>query len=390
MTSVELSATTGTYEKHDSFVEMRHRNLLSRDLSERIRRLQEELIRLKLDQGQRVLLKKACGELLGDTSGTAGYPPFSLQSYVIEEINGLDDSELARYIPYRYRYEIFPQRKILDDFPPLLQIEPASVCNYRCVFCYQTDKEFTRKSSGHMGMMSLDLFKRLIDESVDQCEAITLASRGEPLICPEITDMLGYVGGKFLALKLNTNAWFLDEKISHAILQADINTLVFSVDAASEPEYSRMGVGGKLDQVVENIKCFRDIRAQDYPKSRIITRVSGVKVPGTPELDQMESFWGELVDQVAFVKYNPWEDTYHQAVNKISIPCSDLWRRMFVWWDGTVNPCDVDYKSTLAVGKATNQKLSDLWQSEFYMELRAQHLAGQRAQCSPCNRCSVI
>ena len=202
--------------------------------------------------------------------------------------------------------------------------------------------------------------------------------------------MLKYASGKFLALKLNTNAWFLDEAKCHAILQADMNTVVFSADAASEPTYSQFRVGGTLERVVKNVERFQQIRAKHFPKSRTITRVSGVQVPGTPDLDQMERVWGDLVDQVAFVKYNPWENTYEQPVNEIATACSDLWRRMFIWWDGIVNPCDVDYKSTLAVGKATERRLSDLWKSDGYQRLRARHLEKQRSQCSPCNRCTVI
>ena len=192
-----------------------------------------------------------------------------------------------------------------------------------------------------MGMMSLDLFKRIIDQAEGRCEAITLASRGEPLICPDIKAMIRYAGGKFLALKLNTNAWFLDEKFCYAILEAEVNTLVFSADAASEPNYSKLRVNGSLQKIYENIKLFNGIRKKHFPESKIITRVSGVKVPETDNLEDMEKFWGELVDQVAFVKYNPWENSYDQPVNYIKEPCSDLWRRMFVWWDGKVNPCDV-------------------------------------------------
>ena len=78
----------------------------------------------------------------------------------------------------------------------------------------------------------------------------------------------------------------------------------------------------------------------------------------------MVGFWGNLVDQVAFVNYNPWENSYKQVVNEITTPCSDLWRRMFVWWDGTVNPCDVDYKSTLAVGSIKTGTIESIWQNE--------------------------
>ena len=104
----------------------------------------------------------------------------------------------------------------------------------------------------------------------------------------------------------------------------------------------------------------------------------------------MEAVWGELVDQVAFVTYNPWENTYERPINDITTPCSDLWRRMFVWWDGTVNPCDVDYRSTLAVGAVRRDRLSELWRGEKYDALRAAHLDRKRSAVSPCNRCTVV
>ena len=32
--------------------------------------------------------------------------------------------------------------KIITDFPLYLLIEPTSICNLRCVMCFQTDKSF--------------------------------------------------------------------------------------------------------------------------------------------------------------------------------------------------------------------------------------------------------
>jgi radical SAM protein with 4Fe4S-binding SPASM domain len=202
--------------------------------------------------------------------------------------------------------------------------------------------------------------------------------------------MLDYLRGKFLAVKMNTNAWYLDEQKAHAILQANINTLVFSADAAVEPLYSQLRVNGKLDRVLANIETFQKIRSRNYPDSKMITRVSGVRYSNDQNLDEMEKFWGSLVDQVAFVDYNPWENTYEQPVNDVATPCSDLWRRTFVWYDGKVNPCDVDYKSALAVGNVQENSISDLWQGEKYTAYRGSHLARRRSALSPCNCCTVI
>ena len=83
---------------------------------------------------------------------------------------------------------------------------------------------------------------------------------------------------------------------------------------------------------------------------------------------------GDLVDQVAFVDYNPWENTYEKESNDIQQSCSDLWRRMFIWWDGKINPCDVDYKSNLKIGNISNLSISNAWNSKEYSMLRDKHL----------------
>ena len=317
-------------------------------------------------------------------------PRFKLTPNVIKEISTLNPSEMPRYLVHRYRYEIFPELKTLDNFPPYLQIEPTSICNYRCVFCYQTDNKFNKRSTGFMGHMTLDTFKKIIDQAENNIEFISLASRGEPLLCPEIKEMLAYTRDKFLNLKINTNASLLDEKMSHAILKSGVKTLVFSADAADETLYRKLRVNGKLEKILENIKKFQEIKIKKYPNSKLITRVSGVKVNSQQNLNDMEKYWGGLVDQVAFVDYVPWENVYKSNLSKISTPCSDLWRRMFVWWDGKVNPCDVDYKSELSSGNILKDNISNLWGSNYYNELRANHMSKLRKKISPCNRCVVI
>lgn len=383
-----MSESPNVFKKANSFLEIRQNARDYKNVYERVRRLRDVLDEQSYSDHHLGIIRRACDEVIDGSS--PGESRFQLHDHVTEEINRLSDEHLSRYLFYRYRYDIFPPTQQLDDFPPCLQIEPASTCNYRCVFCYQTDKELTNPENGHMGLMSMDLFKHVVDQAEGTCEAVTLASRGEPLIHRHIEDMLSYASGKFLALKINTNAWFLDEHKCHSILQAGVNTLVFSADAASEPLYSQLRVRGKLDRVVSNIRQFQDIRARHYSDSGTITRVSGVRVGDEQNLDDMDLFWGDLVDQVAFVKYNPWENTYQRPVNDISDPCSDLWRRMFVWWDGTVNPCDVDYLSTLAVGDANHEGLSKIWGGDKYDALREAHLSRRRNSISPCMRCTLV
>lgn len=373
------------YKKANSFVAI---SGISENITQfkRIRNLQAELKDTTSKQAN--VVAKACKDLLSEDAGKL--PKFELKPFVLEEIQRLNDDELFRYLFYRYRYDVYPATQQLDKFPPCVQIEPTSICNYRCVFCYQTDPKLTQGRHGHMGMMKFDLFKTIIDQIDGNVEAVTLASRGEPLMTKDILKMLGYLSGKFLGLKINTNASFLTEDKAHGILAAEPNTIVFSADAADKELYAKLRVNGDLDTVLSNIKMFNDIKSKHYPDSRTITRVSGVRYNEKQNFSEIEAFWQDYVDQTAFVSYNPWESAYEAPKNDIVDHCSDLWRRTFVWWDGTVNPCDVDYRSMLAVGNIKKESLTKLWQGENYQKLRYSHSNSARCNLTPCSGCALI
>jgi len=373
------------YKKANSFVAI---SGVTEDASQfdRIKNLQATLANVSSKQGK--IVAQACDDLLIQESKNS--LRFELKPFILKEMQRLNDDELFRYLYYRYRYDIYPATQQLDEFPPCVQIEPTSICNYRCIFCYQTDLNLTQSRHGHMGMMDLDTFKLIVDQIEGGVEAVTLASRGEPLMAKKIIPMLEYLSGKFLGLKLNTNASFLTEEKAHAILAAEPNTLVFSADASDKELYAKLRVNGNLDTVLSNIQLFNDIKSKYYPNSRTITRVAGVRFNDKQDFLKIEAFWQDYVDQVAFVSYNPWESTYDAPVNNITEHCSDLWRRTFVWWNGITNPCDVDYRSTLAAGNIKEQSLSDIWLGSAYQRLRKIHQKKSRCNISPCSGCTLI
>ena len=377
----------GIYEKANSILQLSGLEDQRNQILERLKNIYSLKSAISLDDPADLALRDLFGE---QSAHDGGSTKFLLRDHVVEEMARIEVAEYRRYLRYRYAYEVYPQKFHVDLFPPLVQIEPTSVCNYRCVFCYQIDKRLSDKKNGHMGSMQLDMFKSIIDQIEKNVEAVTLASRGEPTVNKNLPAMLSYMNGKFLASKLNTNAYLLDEKLSHAILETNLQTLVFSADAASEPLYSEMRVNGNLERVLRNVERFHEIKAKHYPNSSLITRVSGVRYRSEQSLDEMERFWKRFVDQVAFVDYNPWENVYDADKNSIEKPCSDLWRRMFVWWDGRVAPCDVDYLTRLSSATLADGSISELWNGETYQALRASHLANERRLLEPCSRCVVV
>ena len=293
------------------------------------------------------------------------------------------------YIVYRYKFRMNPIEYKLESFPPYVLIEPTSICNIRCIMCFQVDKSFTKKE--YMGRMPWEIFTKAVDEIAENnCQAITLASRGEPTLHPQLGEMLMYIKNKgILDLKLNSNATRLTEKLSRDILEAEVKEVVFSVDAGTKETYESIRVKGKFDQVVNNIKNFNKIRKNEFPNSKTTTRISGVKVNDTQDIKQMTEFWKEHVDEVAIKSAIPRWDTYNNEVNSITKPCSQLWERIYVWYDGTINPCDFDYKSNLNVGNLNNITIKEAWNNMLYKNLRKNHMNKNRVLHNPCDRCPL-
>ena len=300
---------------------------------------------------------------------------------------------LARfYYDLSFSGNIDPQVFNSFSYPPLLQIEIASYCNYRCIFCYQTDETFSGKESTYMGFMDLDVFKRLIDECVDNVPYVTFASRGEPTLHPNFSEMLHYCEGKFLDIKINTNASLLTQDKVAAILNV-CDTVVFSIDTPDKDEYSTIRVNGDFERVINNINMFNQQRLA-HPRSRKIkTRASGVYFDESrQDFKENQAFFSPFVDEVAFVKYDPWEKLYQFDSSAASNRCCNQpYYRFFVWHDASFNCCDMDYKSHLCSKDdrkiGSDLSLSEAWNSPIMNEIRSKHYQGSRSSLYPCNIC---
>ena len=251
-----------TYKKKDSFLNLKNKKNIEKSslIKNFINILNNNLIMSSLNNQDKEILgliKKDFTERNTQDNKSI----FKLKENTIAELNTFkSDKEVINYLINRYKYEVYPIIKKIDEYPPLIQIEPSSICNFRCIFCFETDKTFTDKKSGHMGTMKLDLFKKIIDEIEGKVQFVTLASRGEPLVSKEINEMIKYTSGKFLNLKINTNASLLNEEKIHTILSSNVKTMVFSADAADSDLYKKLRVNGSLEKTIKNIKLFREIQ----------------------------------------------------------------------------------------------------------------------------------
>jgi len=312
-----------------------------------------------------------------------------MELFIIKNQKNIE--KIIKYLTFRYKFYIAGKNKINLGYPPYVLIEPVSTCNLRCPFCFQTDKSFTKKP--FMGVIDFDFFKKIVDQA-DELEtgAITIASRGEPTMHKKFIQMLEYMDQKenIFEIKTNTNGTFLTDKICHAIFKNNVTQVVVSSDHYIKEDYERLRLGSNFEKVVKNVDMLFNIRKEYYPDSLTEIRISGIDNDKNLDREKFKEFWIKRCDHVtAMFPFERWNTYENDILPEIKDPCENLWDRMYVWFDGKVNPCDADYKSYLSYGNAKEYSLKELWNNKVISNTRNQHLNKDRTKINPCDRCGI-
>ena len=171
--------------------------------------------------------------------------------------------------------ELLGRVERIPSFPVSIQVEPTNYCNINCVMCGRSKK----RRSGHM---SMDVFKRIADESLTAGTIrICLYNMGEPLLNPDIVQFVAYFkervrGFKFdppclpREIHIQTNGTTLNRDLSNGLMKAGLNHLSFSIDGATPEKFEEIRRGASFSKVINNLNKARAVRdANSYP-----TRIS--------------------------------------------------------------------------------------------------------------------
>ena len=203
--------------------------------------------------------------------------------------------------------------------------------------------------------------------------------------------MIKYIGNKknIFEVKLNTNATNLTEDIAHEIFKNKISQVVISGDHYEKETFEKLRKNSNFEKIVENVDRLFSIKKQ-YPDSFTEIRISGINMYKNLDKKKFYDFWIKRSDHVTVGDALERWDTYNNSVHDDLVdPCENLWDRMYVWFDGKVNPCDADYKSYLSYGNLKENSIKEIWNSEIIEKTRVSHLNNERNKIDPCNKCGV-
>ena len=141
--------------------------------------------------------------------------------------------------------------------PPMVILDVTNTCNLQCIHCpqpkIQRDKGFKSLN------ITWDNFSKIVQEiaTVDDPILLRLAGDGEPMIHPQIIEMVEYAKkNSHATVDLTTNGMLMDPLKVDRLLEAGIDLIDFSIDAFSKPVYEVVRRGGKYEKLIASIFHF--------------------------------------------------------------------------------------------------------------------------------------
>jgi len=128
---------------------------------------------------------------------------------------------------------------------------------------------------------------RKISEYFDRVENVHLQGWGEPLLNPDIFEMIRIAKGKNCSVSLTTSGVNLTADISGRLIKEGIDTVAVSIAGATKETHERIRRGSDFGKFVENIKGLAALKAEtgsSKPKivlSFLMTKLNYEELPDT-------------------------------------------------------------------------------------------------------------
>lgn len=309
-------------------------------------------------------------------------------------------------------------------------IEPTTRCNLNCRTC-------VRNIWGdQQANMSMETFHHLAQglDDLPRLEWVTFAGFGEPLIHPDILEMIDAVRQRDLAVGISSSGLLLDEAMARELVRLGVERVMISIDGVKPETYAGIR-GAMLAQVLDNIQRLNEIKRRlgvvkplvgiefvalksnfaeltdlaELAKSLNAARVlvSNVLPYTTDMRDEIlygyepqpplpPSSWPVRVDGWIMWGSLDLPRMYWTAERKCRFVQNQA---IVVGWDGGVSPCyalshNYDYfaldsrqkhVSRYVLGNVRDQSLADIWMSEEYVRFRSEVRGFRFPSCPDCD-----
>jgi radical SAM protein with 4Fe4S-binding SPASM domain len=304
---------------------------------------------------------------------------------------------------YRLTYpNIYKWLKTRDDlFPMAIQVQTINRCNAACSFCpYPYTIHLQEKQ-----IMDEALYSKIVDECVAEhnLHGFVPMSKNEPLLDIKLEQRIKEFKSKaqpHQAVELVTNGSALTPTRAQRLIEAGVDLITVSVNAAREETYDRVMVGLSWKQVIGNLEA---LSQTELSKVNIYLRFVSEQA-NRGDLQFFRKRWkqfnlftftvnnrsGTVRDyETKVIHYDDLVQRLKRIFGSRLYPvCPYVFSLVHVLENGDVPMCANDWANRGIMGNVRTQTIREIYNSPRMNEIRELMAQGRFEEIDACRECS--
>ena len=174
--------------------------------------------------------------------------------------------------PTRYFESVDTGSDVPEHEPVCLYLETTNRCNLLCTTCPRTYEELEPPAD-----MSWKLFTSIVDQ-IPRLHRAVLHGVGEPMLVKNLPRMVRYLKDRGTYVLFNTNGTVLNERNGRALIEAELDELRVSFDAATPESYRAIRGKNYFNRILKNVRAFRELQEREgHAKPRVSAWLTGLR-----------------------------------------------------------------------------------------------------------------
>jgi hypothetical protein len=245
------------------------------------------------------------------------------------------------------------------------------------------------------------LVKRMLDELDKYLISVVLYNWGEPLLHPQIAEIIRIIHNRRIFTTISTNLNITNKKILVDLCEAGLDHLTVSFSGASQEVYEQYHRRGDLDLVLENIRYVTSYKRKNHLRRPIIEFKYLLFKHNRQEMKAARNLGAGLgVDLFRCLEAGGPEeaiiDASSSAGNLLSPKfCHQLWNMLVLNSDGGIMPCCYLFFKRDDFGDYAQDRVVQVRNNPLFVTARKLFNASEVADLPgtmqhPCLKCEVV
>lgn len=303
----------------------------------------------------------------------------------------------------------------MRHLPTFVSVEPANFCQLRCPEC-PVGMAGGHPQSGKAELLRPEVWRTLLREITPYAHTIQFYFQGEPLLNPDLPEMIHEAHMAGLYTIVSTNAQAITPQMAERIAGSGLDRIIISLDGLSEESYNAYRVGGDRERVREALRLLHEARQRrggsapviewqclrlhtnehEWAEMRRVYRQWGADrlVFKTAQLYDYANGNTLMPTVTRYARYAPGKDgQYHlkqplwRRIWHIAAPCYRLWSGCVVTTSGEMLPCCYDKAHAHSCGNILATPFGTLFHSPVADSFRRSVLQDNGIDiCRNCDR----